>query len=91
MCTAIETAFHKKAGQELARKLVYHIAKNEPFQNWDECIDAIVDELASISDNISKLPASSFLYAELLEKSRSHLSRSRYLVTLNDNEEFIHA
>lgn len=90
MNTSIDTAYHTPRGQDLARKLACHIAKNEDFANWDECIDALVSELAGIANNLTKVPAGGFIYAEILQKSKEHLEKSRYMITLNDYSEVDH-
>ncbi|MCO5252593.1 MAG: hypothetical protein M9949_14390 [Candidatus Kapabacteria bacterium] len=78
------SAFSTKAGRAIADLLVNHIARTEPLQNWDECIEEIHDELCRLSDKKTNIPYSAILTAEVKAKLSNKVTNSRYKVIIQE-------
>lgn len=77
-----KSVFSTKAGHSLASELVAHIARTEPFQNWDECIDEIRFKLCCLADTGHGLPASALFLAEDALKIKKRVKSMRYIVKI---------
>lgn len=74
--------FSTSKGKMLADKLVREIGQNEPYENYDEVIDYVREELCSYSDNKAKAPISAFIRAEDERRLRERQIGNRYNITI---------
>lgn len=82
-----KSVFSTKTGRALASELVAHIARTEPFQNQDECIDEIRGKLCLMADTGYGVPVSALFLAEDQCKLKKRRKTMRYQihVKINDN------
>jgi hypothetical protein len=78
------TAFSTTTGRILAELLVTHIARTEPLQNWDECIEEVHERLCHIGDKKLNMPFSAILTAEVKEKLKRKMANGRYHVAIKE-------
>lgn len=78
----MNSPFSTSRGKMLADQLVKEIGKSEAFQNIDECIDYIREELCSYSDDKAGAPVSAFLKAEDLNRLSSSMTSNRYKIEI---------
>jgi len=79
-----DSAFSTKAGQAIADLLVNHIARTEPLQNWDECLEEIHDKLCQVGDKKLNIPYSAIFTAEVQAKLSNKVTNSRYNVLIQE-------
>lgn len=78
------SAFSTSTGKVIADLLVSHIARTEPLQNWDECIEEVHDKLCQLADKKLKMPYSAILTAEVKAKLHKKVTNSRYRITIQE-------
>lgn len=78
----IDNAFKHTETKKVAKTLVDMIVRNEDLENIDECIEAIWTDVCVLKDKQAGLPASAFIIAELFNKLRCKMKKSRYYVRI---------
>lgn len=89
----MNTNFSNPEGRELARKLAEYLVNNEEFQNIDECLDEIRQEVNTILNKRTGAEVSLFLDAELVEHIKlGYIQPNRYKVKITDKlqNDFLH-
>ena len=79
-----QSVFSTKMGKRLTEVLVSHIARTEPFQNWDECLDEIRESLCRLGDKGYGLPVSTFIRAEEMNRLKKRVDCSRYAISIQE-------
>ncbi|MFP4527709.1 MAG: hypothetical protein ACLFQX_04100 [Candidatus Kapaibacterium sp.] len=63
-----------------------NIAREVPFQLWDECIELLLRRLSLEADKASSAPVSAFLTAEVEEKIHHIQKEARYLTLVQQDD-----
>lgn len=74
--------FSTSKGKLLAEQLIREVCKNEPIQNYDECIDYVRQGLCNQSDKKAGAPVSALIMAEDFYRLNAQMSEKRYKVSI---------
>lgn len=78
------SAFSTRQGKDLKKSLVDYLLKSENFQNLDECLFEIINDLNKELNQRNVAPVGGFVISELLDKFRSARKDNRYLIKINE-------
>ena len=86
----INRCFSSQKTKILATALVQLIAHLEPFENHDECLNALRFDLRAFDDRIARAPVSNFTKAELKNHIEESMSKEHYHIDINEYQEGCH-